>query len=220
MSITTLILGESGSGKSTSLRHLDPQKTLLIQSISKPLPFRAKEWQPITRDNPSGSIFVCDDTETICKAMTRTPREIIIIDDYQYIMANEFMRRAKEKGYDKFTDIGEKAWTVFNTSLKLPMNKRIYILSHVETNPFGKTKIKTIGKMLDEKITLEGMVTICLRTQVNDGQFQFSTQNNGNDPVKSPMGLFETQFIENDLNAVDEMICNYYDIKPTQGNEK
>lgn len=216
MSIATLILGESGTGKSTSLRNLDPTKTLLIQSIGKPLPFRAKEWQLITKDNLTGSIFICDNAETICKAIARTDREIIIIDDYQYIMANEFMRRAKEKGYDKFTDIGERAWAVFNQALNLPMNKRVYILAHTETDPFGKTKIKTIGKMLDEKITLEGMVTICLRTHVNDGQYQFSTQNNGSDTVKSPMGLFETQFIDNDLKLVDDKICDYYGIHTTQ----
>lgn len=216
MSIVTLILGESGTGKSTSLRHLEPNKTLLIQAIGKPLPFKTKEWLPITEDNPSGSIFICDNAEIICRAIFKTKREVIVIDDYQYIMANEFMRRAKEKGYDKFTDIGEKSWAVFTQALKLPANKRVYILAHTETDPFGKTKIKTIGKMLDEKITLEGMVTICLRTQVTDGKYQFSTQNNGNDTVKSPIGLFEQQFIDNDLKFVDDMICDYYDIETTE----
>lgn len=212
MSIATLILGESGSGKSTSLRNLDPSKVLLIQAIHKPLPFRSTEWKMLTKEHPEGSIFVCDNAETICRAIAKTDREIIVIDDYQYIMANEFMRRAKEKGYDKFTEIGEKAWQVFNQAVALSPNKRVYILAHTETDTFGKTKIKTIGKMLDEKITLEGMVTICLRTRVSDGQFQFSTQNNGEDTVKSPMGLFESQYIDNDLKAVDDAICEYWGI--------
>lgn len=213
MSITTLILGESGTGKSTSLRNLDPSKVLLIQSIHKPLPFRSSDWTILTKENPSGSIFICDNTEVICRAMQRTPKEIIVIDDYQYIMANEFMRRVKEKGYDKFSDIGWKGWAVINQALELPAHKRVYILAHTETDNFGKTKIKTIGKMLDEKITLEGMVTVCLRTHVNDGQYQFSTQNNGQDTVKSPMGLFEQPFIDNDLKFVDDQICDYWGIE-------
>ena len=212
MSIATLILGESGTGKSTSLRNLDPTKTLLIQVIHKPLPFRSKDWKMMTKEDRTGSVIICDNADRICDVLSKTDRDIIVIDDYQYIMANEFMRRAKEKGYDKFTDIGEKAWRLLDLAIRLPANKRVYILAHTETDTFGKTKMKTIGKMLDEKITLEGMVTICLRTRVSDGQFQFSTQNNGEDTVKSPMGLFESQYIDNDLKAVDDAICEYWGI--------
>lgn len=216
MSIATLILGESGTGKSTSLRNLEPANTLLIQTIHKPLPFRSADWKIRTKNQPNGNIFITDEPNRICDVMQRTQRDVIVIDDYQYIMANEFMRRAKEKGYEKFTDIGEKAWQIFHLATRLPSHKRVYFLAHTETDAFGKTKIKTIGKMLDEKITLEGMVTICLRTQVTDGHYQFSTQNNGSDTVKSPIGLFDSQFIDNDLKFVDDRICEYWDITTQQ----
>lgn len=216
MSIATLILGESGTGKSTSLRYLNPAKTLLIQAIHKPLPFRSTNWKFFSKEHPDGNIFISDNVGKICSVMAKTARDIIVIDDYQYIMANEFMRRASEKGYDKFTDIGKNAWEIFNLATLLPPNKRVYILAHTETDNFGKTKIKTIGKMLDEKITLEGMVTICLRTQVSDGNYTFTTQNNGSDTVKSPIGLFEQHEIPNDLKFVDDQICEYWGInQPT-----
>ena len=213
MSIATLILGESGTGKSTSLRNLSPQHTALIQAIRKPLPFRPQGWHYYHRtNNPNGNIYVSDNAETICKILVNEPRNVIIIDDFQYIMANEFMRRANERGFDKFTDIGRNAWAICDLATKLADNKRVYILAHTQSDDTGRTKIKTIGKMLDEKITLEGMFTICLRTHVTDGNYQFSTKNNGQDTVKSPMGLFEQQFIDNDLAQVDHAICDYYNI--------
>ncbi|MFQ1048018.1 ATP-binding protein [Avibacterium paragallinarum] len=220
MSIATLILGESGTGKSTSLRNLDPTKTLLIQVISKPLPFRSKDWQYFSQSCPTGNVFISDNADQICQVMQKTKREIIVIDDFQYLMANEFMRRAKDKGYDKFTEIGLHAWQIFDLAGKLAPHKRVYILSHTQSDDVGRTKIKTIGKMLDEKITLEGIVTICLRTNVSDGRYTFATQNNGADTVKSPMGLFGSQYIDNDLKLVDDAICEYWGIEaPTEQPE-
>lgn len=208
MSIATLILGQSGTGKSTSLRNLNPAEVLLIQAIKKPLPFRAKDWQPLTKDG--GNVFVTDSSAKICQIIEKTQKKIIVIDDFQYIMANEFMRRTAERGFDKFTDIGKAAWDIFNAASAAADGKRIYILSHTEQSESGVTKLKTIGKMLDEKITLEGMVTICLRTSVTNGVYEFSTQNNGSDTVKSPIGLFESERIDNDLAAVDAAIVEYY----------
>lgn len=208
MSIATLILGQSGTGKSTSMRNLNPADVLLIQAIKKPLPFRSKDWQPLTKDG--GNVYVCDNAAKICQIIEKTQKSIIVIDDFQYIMANEFMRRTAEKGYDKFTDIGRAAWDIFNAATGASDHKRVYILSHTEQNESGTTKIKTIGKMLDEKITLEGMVTICLKTVVTNGVYEFSTQNSGSDTVKSPLGLFESERIDNDLAAVDAAIVEYY----------
>ena len=208
MSIATLILGQSGTGKTTSLRNLDPNEVLLIQAVRKPLPFRSKEWKQLTSEG--GSIYVCDNAAQICKVMEKTTRKIIIIDDNQYIMANEFMRRSAEKSFDKFTEIGRNMWDIFNKASALPDDVRVYILSHIEESEMGKTKIKTIGKLLDEKITLEGMVTICLQTQVVNENYIFMTKNNGHNTVKSPIGLFESEHIENDLKAVDDAIVDYY----------
>jgi hypothetical protein len=212
MSIATLILGQSGTGKSTSLRNLNPQHVLLIQVIKKPLPFRSPNWTYITPDNKQGSILVSDNPQFIIDVINGSKRPIIIIDDFQYVMANEFMRRSAEKSFDKFTEIGRNAWNVFNAAINAHDHKRVYLLSHTEEDNQGKTKIKTIGKMLDEKITLEGMVTICLQTSVINEQYIFQTKNNGNSTVKAPMGLFEEDHLENDLNEVDMAICEYYNI--------
>lgn len=215
MSITALIMGESGTGKSTSLRNLDPAQTLLIQAIKKPLPFRSANWKPVSPEG--GNVLVTDDSARIVKAMGKTVKPIIIIDDFQYIMANEFMRRVtdNEQGnsaFAKYNEIARKAWDIFTQASALADNKRVYILSHTATDEAGKTKIKTIGKLLDEKIVLEGLVTIVLRTlRINDS-YIFATQNSGSDTTKSPLGLFDEEHIENDLAAVDKAICAYYGI--------
>jgi len=210
MSIATLVLGQSGTGKSTSLRNLNPNDVLLIQSIRKPLPFKSKEWKHLTSEG--GSIYVSDNAEQIIKVMNKCQRPIIIIDDMQYIMANEYMRRAQETGFNKFTEIGKKTWDIFNAASSLPDDKRVYILSHTEESESGKTKIKTIGKMLDEKITLEGMVTVCLQTAVINEQYVFMTKNNGHNTVKTPIDMFDSEHIGNDLNEVDKAICAYFEI--------
>lgn len=213
MSVATMILGESGTGKSTSLRNFDPEHTFLIQPVRKPLPFRSKDWKPVGPDG--GSIYVTDDSAKIVSAMNRTRKEIIVIDDFQYLLANEFMRRVTDvakgnEAFAKYNEIARHAWDVLMAATSLPDNKRVYILSHTSTDDFGKTKIKTIGKLLDEKIVMEGLVTIVLRTVVQNGNYLFSTRNSGADTVKSPLGLFEDELIENDLAAVDSAIFNYY----------
>lgn len=206
MATVTLILGTSGSGKSTSLRNLPPSETALIQVLAKPLPFKSVGWTPYRSDDWSKIIVAA--TQAAAKG-----RKIIVIDDFQYLLANEFMRRTDERGYDKFTDIGRHAWEVIDRLVKLGDDIRVYVLSHTEETDAGRIKMKTIGKMLDDKITLEGMVTIVLRTIVQDRQFFFSTVNNGSDTVKAPMGMFDDDLIDNDLAAVDAAICSYYEIK-------
>lgn len=216
MSIATLIIGESGTGKSTSLRNLNPEETLLIQAVKKPLPFRSNGWKPVVKGE-GGSIFVTDESAKIVAAVTRTDKSIIVIDDFQYVLANEFMRRVTDNetgnsAFAKYNEIARHAWDVLMAASALPDNKRVYILSHTSTDDFGKTKIKTIGKLLDEKIVLEGLVTIVLRTIKANEKYVFSTQNSGSDTVKSPIGLFDSEQIENDLLAVDNAICDYYGI--------
>jgi len=209
MSITTMILGQSGTGKSASLRNMKAENTLLIQAISKPLPFRSK-WSAVSKENPTGNIYHTDNADAICNAMLKTTRDIIVIDDFQYVMSNEFMRRSAEKGYDKFTEIGRNAWNILSTANNLPAHKRVYILSHTENDEQGRVKAKTIGKMLDQVITVEGMFTIVLRSQIINEQYVFSTQNNGNDTCKSPIDMFADLHIENDLAKIDAAIVEYY----------
>lgn len=209
MSIAIMVLGESGTGKSASMRSLDPTTTLLIQTVKKPLPFQAKGWMPQVTDN----------WETICKyiqAAAGRGKDKVVIDDFQYLLANEFMRRSSEKGFDKFMEIGHHAWSVMKAAGEAPDNVRVYLLSHTATDEYGNVKAKTIGKMLDEKITVEGMFTIVLRTAVTDQGYHFHTQNSGQDTTKSPIGMFSERLIGNDLAEVDKAICAYYDIKPQQ----
>ena len=211
-----MILGESGTGKTASLRNIDPSHTLLLQVVKKPLPFRSNDWKPVGSDG--GSIFVTDDSAKLCAAMQRTKKSIIIIDDFQYLLANEFMRRVTDvakgnEAFAKYNEIARHAWDVLTTATSLPDNKRVYLLSHTTTDDFGKTKIKTIGKLLDEKIVMEGLVTIVLKTVVQNGNYLFSTKNSGADTVKSPIGLFDSDLIENDLAAIDAAIFNYYGLQ-------
>lgn len=213
MSIPVLILGESGTGKSASLRNLDPAHTLLIQSIRKPLPFRSRGWAYLSADHKAGNIIVSDQAPQIIAAMRKTSREVIVIDDWQYILANEYMRRSEERGFDKFSDIGRHAWDILTAAAEIDSAKRVYILGHTQADDSGRIKVKTIGKVLDEKIVIEGMFSIVLRTVVSNGNYLFSTRNNGQDTVKSPLGLFDDDLIPNDLAEVDSKIFEYYGIK-------
>jgi hypothetical protein len=210
MSISALILGESGTGKSTSLRNLDPAQTLLIQAIRKPLPFRSSDWKLVKE---GGNIIVTDQAADIIKAMRKTTRQVIVIDDWQYILANEYMRRTDETGYQKFTDIGRKAWDILSAASDLDAGKRVYILAHTQSDEHGRSHIKTIGKMLDDKITPEGMFSIVLNTAVQNGNYLFATRNNGSNTTKSPLGLFDDELIDNDLAAVDAAIFTYYGLQ-------
>ena len=201
MGIPVLILGESGTGKSASLRNFKPSDLKVINVANKPLPFRNK-FESISTD----------DYKTIIKELKLNKKKVSVIDDAQYLMANEFMRRATERGFDKFTEIAQNFWALVNTVKDLPADQVVYFLAHIERDANGNEKIKTIGKLLDEKITVEGMFTIVLKTNVTDGVYSFITQNSGHDTVKSPIGMFPAIVIDNDLKYVDEKIRNYYEI--------
>lgn len=220
MSIATMILGQSGTGKTASLRNLPPAETLLIQAVKKPLPFRSKDWRRCTKGDPEGSILVTDSAPTIVGAMQRTKKPVIVVDDFQYILANEFMRRILDQGtgnaaFAKYNEIARHAWDILMAAGRLADTTRVYILAHTQQDDSGHVKVKTIGKLLDEKITMEGLLTIVLRTAVINSQYLFSTQNNGLDTVKSPMGMFDSEHIPNDLAAVDSAICEYYGLSAT-----
>lgn len=215
MSNATLIIGESGTGKSTSIRNLDESETFIINVLDKPLPFKGFKKRYIKVSKDGGNYFVSDDYNDILKSIkyisdNRPEIKNIIIDDYQYIMANEFMRRAMDRGFDKFTEIGQHAWKIIEYSVKCRDDLFFFFLSHSELDSAGRFKCKTIGKMIDNTITLEGMFTTVLHTTVMDGKYKFITQNNGVHIAKSPMGMFESIYIDNDLNQVKTHMNNYY----------
>lgn len=201
MGLPVLILGESGTGKSASMRNFNEEDLIVINVANKPLPFKSK----IKNVNT-------DDYREVIQTLRDNKKKIVVIDDAQYLMANEFMRRAREKGYDKFTEIAQNFWLLVDMVKSLPSDQIVYFMAHIERDQNGNEKIKTIGKLLDEKITVEGMFTIVLKTCVADGVYTFVTQNSGHDTVKSPIGMFPSFAIDNDLKYVDEKIRNYYEI--------
>lgn len=206
MGLPVLILGFSGSGKSTSLRNFGADELALVNVNGKPLPFRTQ----------FKSIVNSDNYEEIERFIRKDNHKAIAIDDTQYLMANEYMRRAKETGYQKFTDIGRNFWELVKLVEKLPADTIVYFLSHLDIDESGRQKAKTIGKLLDDKITVEGMFTTVLKTVVVDGNYYFATQNDGNDTTRSPMGLFDSMYIANDLKIVDEALRTYYAFQPEE----
>jgi hypothetical protein len=212
MGTPVLIIGESGNGKSTSMRNLNPDDCILIQAVKKPLPFRNK-WKAWDREKLTGSLIVTDKSADICRAISYFPtlgKKIIIIDDFQYTMANAFLRRSGEAGFTKFTEMAKDAWDIVMACLAAPDDVVIYVLSHSQTDERGMTRCKTIGKLLDEKITLEGLFTIVMRAVKRDGNYLFTTQNDGYDTIKTPMGMFDSETIDNDLLTVTQTIKSYY----------
>lgn len=220
MSYATLVLGESGTGKTCSLRNLDPKNTLLIQPVRKPLPFRSTGWKEIKQKGDGNNILVCSNPQAIINCMHASPFDVIVVDDWQYILASMYMAARNVKGFDKFTEIGGAGFDIAKAASELGENKRVYVLAHTTSDEFGNTRIKTLGKLLDDKIVVEGMFTTVLRTHVENGRYLFSTQNSGSDTVKSPMGMFSEQYIENDLAAIDRVICDYYGITNNKENEE
>lgn len=207
MATGVLILGESGTGKSASLRNFQKHEVGIINVVGKPLPFK-NNLQMANTDN-----YI--QIEKILKAShTKT----VVIDDAQYLLCNEFMRRTSEVGFQKFTDIAKNFWTLINMiGSELPQDMIVYFLAHTERDANGNEKMKTIGKLLDEKITVEGMFSIVLKTTVENGNYYFSTKNSGHDTVKSPIGLFQEELIPNDLKAVDDAIRKYYGLAAYTG---
>lgn len=143
-------------------------------------------------------------------AIKQTDRKSIVIDDATYLMVNEFMRTAKQVGYQKYTDMAVSFNQLIEFAASLPDDKIVYFMGHSDQADDGREHFKTIGKMLDNYVTVEGRFTIALKTVVQDGKYMFSTQNNGQDTVKSPMGMFDAALIDNDLKAVDDAIRDYW----------
>ncbi|MGI6501272.1 MAG: hypothetical protein ACOX1S_10425 [Anaerostipes sp.] len=210
MGVSVLVLGVSGTGKSASLRNFGADEIALINVAGKPLPFKGKFKQTLNSDD-------YDDIKDFIK---KTGDKPVVIDDAQYLMGNEFMRRVTERGYDKFSEMAQNFWELLDFVNKLDGEKRVYMLGHTERDADGNEKFKTMGKLIDQCINVEGTCTIVLKTCVSDGKYSFITQNSGRDTVKSPMGMFPAFVIDNDLKYVDEKIKNYYEFDGAASDEE
>ena len=199
MGIPVLILGESGSGKTYSIKNMDPDKVGVFLVEKPRLPFRKE--------------FKCKKNASymdILRTLAEPKLKQYVIDDSQYLLVNEFFDRAGETGYQKFTDMALNFRNLIHFVInKAPDDVIVYFLHHTETDSNGKVKAKTIGRMLDEKLTVEGLFDIVLRTQVDPDGHWFVTQTNGYDTVKSPEGMFSLK-VPNDLALVDKTIRAYY----------
>lgn len=203
MGLPVLILGESGSGKSASLRNFEPDEVGVFNVASKPLPFRNK-LQCI-----DGA-----DYQTIAARLSRPAKKRYVIDDSQYLMAFESFSRAKEIGYTKFTDMAVNFYNLIRFVVNsMPKDCIVYFLHHTERSEDGHIKAKTIGKMLDSQLTVEGLFSIVLLCRTDGTRHYFDTQSDGFNTAKSPIGMFEQREIDNDLKYVDGVIREYWGLE-------
>lgn len=208
MGIPVLILGESGAGKSSSMRNFDPEEVSVFNVASKPMPFR----KMLPRiDNASYDV--------IQKMLARPNKKTYVIDDSQYLLCFEMFRTAKDTGYGKFTDMALHFYNLVQFVIQsTPKDCIVYFLHHTETTADGRIKAKTIGKMLDEKLTVEGLFSIVLLCQTDGISHTFITQSDGSTTAKSPMEMFPLE-IDNDLKMVDDTIREYYGMNQKEHEE-
>lgn len=207
MGIPVLIIGKSGSGKSASMRDFDNGEIAFINVLGKPLPFKNKI-QP----------YITDDYAKVINAITKSSINTIVIDDAGYLITNMFMKGHSSTGkgndiYSFYNTVGDSFWNLIQYVIhSLPEEKIVYFMMHEDKNDFGDIKPKTIGKLLDEKVCLEGMFTIVFRASKENGKHVFLTESKGFDVSKTPIGMFDMDEIDNDLKFVDETIRQYYEL--------
>lgn len=200
-----LIYGKSGSGKSRSLKFFGEDEILLINIEGKQLPFK----------NSFKYICRTDSLDTIITQCQKMPCKVAVIDDAGYLMTHHFMDNHRNKkgnaSFDMYDDIADTMYFLVQRIKKeVPADVRVYIMLHEDTNDAGDTKIRTIGKLIDNKVCLEGMVTVCIRCMSDNGKHFFRTQTDGFDISKTPEDMFSEIEIDNNLKMVDETICNFY----------
>lgn len=207
MGLPVLIIGKSGSGKSASLRNFAQGEIAHINILGKPLPFKSKI-----------KSYVTDDYSKVIDAITRCAINTIVIDDAGYLITNMFMggHSSASSGNSVFSfynTVGDSFWQLIKYVIhNLPEEKIVYFIMHEDKNDFGDIKPKTIGKLLDEKVCLEGMFTIVFRAAKENDNHVFFTKSKGFDVSKTPMGMFEEAEIDNDLKFIDETIRKYYEL--------
>lgn len=218
MSNTVLIIGNSGTGKSTSIRTLPPEETFIINVLDKPLPFRGanKKYLKVTKDFPEGNCYASDKAHLILRAIEsvdlhRPEIKYLVLDDFGYVIVNDFMSKALMKGYDKFNEMAVSAHRVLDRCRTLRSDLFCFIMMHTDMKEDGVIKPKTIGKMLDDKVVIEGMYTHVLHSIVADGEYNFLTNHDGVHMAKMPMDMFKDALVPNDLKMIADTMRDFYD---------
>ena len=214
-----LLMGASGSGKSTSLRNLPAEETAIINITNKPMPFRNKDNKKIVCLKDFNADSYDELYKQIIKAIQGTKKRIVVVDDSSYMMSFENFEKATNKGYDKFTTMAKNYYDLIKSAISCDGEKIVYIITHEEIDDVNQLyRPKTIGKMLSNQLVIEGLFSIVLRSVYKNGEYIFQTQNDGTSVCKSPMDMFEQKEMPNDLYEVDKLIREYYGFKPL--NEK
>jgi len=206
MGICVILYGKSGAGKSRSLKNFKEDEIFLVNVLGKALPFKGN-FKYITNT---------DAVQTIMQGLSKMPTKTAVIDDFGYIMTNLFMRgHGGGDQFKLFNQIGDTVWNFINfiQGPAVADDAIVYLVMHEDVNEDGTNKLRTIGKLLDQKICIEGMCTVVLHAVIKGDKHVFETQSNGNGIAKSPEGMFETVEIDNDLKFVDEAIRNYWGLK-------
>ena len=208
MATAVLIMGESGSGKSASLRNFAPNEISVFNVTNKPLPFKQGKTKIPKIDNATYT--------DIANALANPNKRAYVIDDAGYLLSFEMFKRANETGYSKFTDMAKNFFDMLDfINTKLPNDIIVYITMHTEDDSeMHRVKVKTIGKMLDQNLKIEGLFSIVLRAVQTEDGYKFVTRDDMVSTAKSPIGMWEEDMIDNDLKAVDTTIREYYDMKP------
>ncbi|WP_276690040.1 hypothetical protein [Acidaminococcus massiliensis] len=208
MGMPVFVIGFSGSGKSSSLRNFKPNEVGVFSVAGKRLPFQSEL-----------KVAMNSNYQTIENALQRNKLRAYVIDDSQYLLAFDSFRRAKEASYTKFTDYAVSFYNLLDAIKRTSPDTIVYLLHHAEETDRGMIKAKTIGKMLDNQLVLEGLCEIVLYAETDGKKYQFLTQSNGFTTAKSPMGMFPLE-IDNDLKAVDSQIRKFYNMEPIVDKEE
>ena len=220
-----LLMGASGSGKSTSLRNLPAEETAIINITNKPMPFKNDGKKVVTLKD-----FIKEEEKDvsyeelyrrIITTIQKTDKKIIVIDDSSYMMTFENFEKATNKGYDKFTTMAKNYYDLIKSAISCGDEKIVYVITHEEIDDVNQLyRPKTIGKMLSNQLVIEGLFSVVLRSLYKNGEYIFQTQNDGTSVCKAPMDMFESKEIPNDLYEVDKIIREYYGFKPLEKKGK
>lgn len=202
MGVCVLVLGQSGSGKSTSLRNFSADEIGIFNVTKKPLPFKKR------LPKLDGATY-----NQIKTSLAQNKRNAYVIDDANYLMAFDSFNKARETGYSKFTDMAVSFEKLLEAAANTSDDTIIYFFMHADTNEVTqRVQPKTIGKMLDTQLCIEGLFPIVLMSERNERGYRFITTTDGYTPAKAPMGMLDSE-MDNDLKEVDTKIREYWQMK-------